>query len=43
MSMNWMPGAGRGWVPGSRGSALSIASSVGYAKAYYTSRYSGIS
>ena len=43
MSMNWMPGAGRGWVPGSFGSAFSIALLVGSANADASLTYSGSS
>ena len=43
MSTNWMPIAGRGWIPGLSGSAVSIADLVGPAKAPACLRYSGLS
>jgi hypothetical protein len=43
MSMNWIPIAGRGWTPGLRGSAASIACLVGSANAAASFRYAGFS
>src|SRR5689334_22419481 len=43
MSMNWIPIAGRGCVPGLRGSAVSIAALVGAANDSASFRYAGFS
>lgn len=42
MPTNWMPGAGRGWTPGSRGRAPSMAARVTSWKAAASLRYSGL-
>ena len=42
MPTNWIPAAGRGWVPGFSGLALAMAFSVMSAKAPAALRYSGL-